>query len=341
MDGLNQEQINYRKNNNLVNSEQIKYSRTNKQIIFSNVITLFNILNLTLFVLVLTTGSIQNTLFITSIVFNTLISIYQEIKAKKILDNLSIFTQDKVKVKRDGKIVEITKNELVIDDLMVLSAGDNVLLDAKIIKTNSCEVDESVITGESELVIKKQNDKLISGSVIVTGSCYAQVVSIGNNNYASNLIKEASIIKDNSSYLKKVINKILKIVTILIIPTGLMLFITQYYFSNQTYNEAILSTVAGIVGMIPEGLVLLTSIALTVGVIKMSKKQVIIQKLSGIEMLSCVDVLCLDKTGTITDGTMEVIDIITLEKNYNIDEIISNILTDVYQGLRAKHLKEN
>lgn len=327
MDGLNQDQVNYRKNNNLINNEEIKYSNSTKKIVLTNIVTLFNILNIILLILVLTTGSLQNTLFMASIIFNTLIAIYQEIKARNILDKLTIFNQEKVKVKRNGKIIEINKKELVVDDLMYLTSGDNVVLDCLIEEASNCEVDESVITGESDAVSKKKKDKLISGSVIISGNAYAKVLSVGQNNYASNLIKEASTIKDNTSYLMNSINKILKIVTILIIPTGVMLFITQYFHSNQTYSSAILSTVAGIIGMIPEGLVLLTSIALTIGVIKMSKKNVIIQKLSGIEMLSCVDVLCLDKTGTITDGTMEVVDVIKLNKDYNIEEIIGNMIT--------------
>lgn len=340
MDGLNKDQVIYRINNGLTNAEEVKYSKTTKQIVLSNVITLFNILNIVLLILVLTTGSLQNALFIASIIFNTLIAIYQEIKARDILDNLTIFNQEKIKVKRDGKIEEIDKKELVVDDLMYLTSGDDVVLDAIVIKSSSCEVDESVITGESDAVSKKKDDKLISGSVIISGSCYAKVLSVGQNNYASNLIKEASAIKDNSSYLMNSINKILKIVTFLIVPTGILLFITQYYHSHQTYSEAILSTVAGIIGMIPEGLVLLTSIALTVGVIKMSKKKVIIQKLSGIEMLSCVDVLCLDKTGTITDGTMEVVEVIELEKNYNVKEIIGNMLTDESNNQTDQALKK-
>ena len=328
MDGLNSDQVIYRKNNGLSNDEEIKYSRSTRQIVLSNIITLFNILHIILLILVLTTGSFQNALFIGSITFNTLIAIYQEIKARNILDKLTIFNQDKIKVKRDGKVIFIDKCELVVDDLMILSSGDDVVVDAIVVKSTLCEVDESVITGESDAVSKKKDDKLISGSVIITGTCYAKVLSVGNNNYASNLVKEANAIEDTSSYLKNSINKILKIITFLIVPTGIMLFITQYYYSHQTYNEAILSTVAGIIGMIPDGLVLLTSIALTVGVIKMSKKNVIIQKLSGIEMLSCVDVLCLDKTGTITDGTMEVVDVIKIAKGYNIDEIIGNMIIE-------------
>ena len=340
MDGLNKEQVVYRKNNGLSNKDEINYSRSTKTIILSNTITLFNILNVILLVLVLTTGSIQNTLFVFSIVLNTLIAIFQEFKARNILNKLTIFNQVKVKVKRDGKIIEIDKNELVLDDLMFLSSGDDVVVDAIVVKSSLCEVDESVITGESDAVVKRKNDKLISGSVVITGNCYAKVIAVGNNNYASNLIMEASSIKDNSSYLKNTINKILKIVTILIIPTGVMLFITQYYYSHQTYSEAVLSTVAGIIGMIPDGLVLLTSIALTVGVIKMSRKKVIIQRLSGIEMLSCVDVLCLDKTGTITDGTMEVIDVVRIDENYNIEEIIGNMIIDESNNATDMALKK-
>ena len=176
--------------------------------------------------------------------------------------------------------------------------------------------------------MKKKNDKIISGSIVTSGNAYAKVISVGRNNYANNLIKEASLVKDNSSYLQNTINNILKIVTFLIIPVGLLLFISQYFYSNQTYSEAILGAVAGIIGMIPEGLVLLTSIALTAGVIKMAKQNVIIQKLHGIEILSCTDVLCLDKTGTITDGTMEVVDTIVLDNRINVAEIIANICTE-------------
>jgi len=340
MDGLNKDQVIYRKNNGLSNEEVVNYSKSTKSIILSNTINLFNILNIILLILVLTTGSFQNALFIGTIVFNTFIAIIQEIKARDILNKLSIFKQDNVRVKRDGKLIEIDKSELVVDDLIYFSVGDDVVVDSIVVKSSLCEVDESVITGESDSVVKKKDDKLISGSVVIAGNCYARVLTVGNNNYASNLIKEANNIEDNSSYLKNVINKILKIVTILIVPTGIMLFITQYFYSHQTYSEAILSTVAGIIGMIPEGLVLLTSIALTVGVIKMSRKKVIIQKLNGIEMLSCVDVLCLDKTGTITDGTMEVVDVINLEKNYNLDEIIGNMIIDESNNVTDIALKK-
>ncbi len=179
----------------------------------------------------------------------------------------------------------------------------------------------------------------MSGSIITSGNAYAKVISVGKDNYASNLIKEATSIKDNSSYLQNTINKILKIITFMIVPVGLLLFISQYFYSGQTYNEAILSTVAGIIGMIPEGLVLLTSIALTAGVVKMAKRNVIIEKLHGIEILSCTDILCLDKTGTITDGTMEVVELIKLNNKDDIEEIIANINTVEANNSTDKALK--
>ena len=326
LDGLNSQEVEYRKSNGLANDKNIKYSRDTKSIVLSNTLTLFNFINTLLFILVLTTGSFENSLFAIIIVINTLIAIFQEIKAKKIIDSLTITNQDKIRVKREGELIEVKPEELVLDDIMYLKSGDDVVVDAIIIKADMCEVDESIITGESETVNKDNDDKLISGTIIVSGECYAKVTSIGEDNYTNNLIKEATNVKNSDSYLMKSVNKILKIVTIAIVPTGILLFVSQFS-SGQTYQEAVLAAVAGIIGMIPEGLVLLTSIALTVGVIKMSRKKVIIQKLSGIEMLSCVDILCLDKTGTITDGSMEVIDVVDIAKD-NCYDIISNIIDD-------------
>lgn len=328
MNGLSKHEVEYRENNGLKNNEQIKYTRTVKEIILSNSITLFNILNIVLAILVLTTGSIQNVTFVGTIIINTIIAIFQEIKAKHILDKIKVTDQDTVTVIRDGEKKEILPSEIVMDDLLYISSGDSIVVDLEVVTSSSLEVDESIITGEADAIIKRKNDKVISGSIVTSGSAYAKVISIGKNNYANNLIKEAASIKDNSSYLQSTINGILKIVTFLIIPTGILLFIAQYFYSGQTYNEAVLSTVAGIIGMIPEGLVLLTSVALTAGVIKMARKNVIIQKLHGIEILSCTDILCLDKTGTITDGTMEVVDLISLDKRVNVEDIIANISTE-------------
>ncbi len=339
MEGLNRQEVEYRENNGLSNIEKTKYTRTLKQIILSNTITLFNILNISLLVLVLTTGSLQNTLFAGTMVFNTIIAIYQELKSKRTLEKLKVVKQDNVTVVREGKKIVIPKEKIVLDDIIYLTSGEDALVDMEVIKSNNLEVDESVITGEADAIIKRKKDKIMSGSIVTSGTAYAKVISIGKDNYANNLIKEATTIGDNSSYLQNTINKILKIITFMIVPVGILLFISQYYYSGQTYNEAILGAVAGIIGMIPEGLVLLTSIALTAGVVKMAKKNVIIEKLHGIEILSCTDILCLDKTGTITDGTMEVIDLIKLNNKDNIEDIIANINTEEANNSTDKALK--
>ena len=323
--GLNGQDIEYRINNGLVNNENIKNSRSIKTIFLSNLLTLFNFIHIVLFVLVLTTGHITNATFMASICVNIVISIYQEIKAKKIIDGLKILTTEFVNVLRDGKLTQIKTNEILLDDLLFIKQGDSLPVDAVVVKTDNLEVDESIITGESDAILKKVDDKVLSGSIVTSGEGYARVISINRDTFANNLIKEASESEDRSSYLMTQINNILKVVTILIIPIGILLFITQFYQSGQSYAESVLSSVAGVIGMIPDGLVLLTSISLTVGVIKMAQKKVIIQRLSGIELLACTDILCLDKTGTITTGEMTVIDAIKLDKECDINNILSGM----------------
>ena len=223
MEGLNRQEVEYRENNGLSNEEKVKYTRTTKQIILSNTITLFNILNISLVVLVLTTGSLQNALFASTMLFNTIIAIYQEFKSKRILEKLKVTEQDTVTVIREGKKEEIPKEKIVIDDIIYLSSGDSALVDMEVIKSSSLEVDESVITGESDAIIKRKNDKIMSGSIVTSGTAYAKVISVGKDNYASNLIKEATSINDNSSYLQSTINKILKWIYIVIFSLSLFI----------------------------------------------------------------------------------------------------------------------
>lgn len=326
MNGLTTKEVEFRIKNGLVN-KRVKYSRSIKDIILSNIFTLFNFINLFLFILVLTTKSYRNGLFAIVIVINTIISIYGEIKAKLIIDKLSIVNNTKVSVIRDGKTIKISPYDIVVDDIIILKNGDVVPTDVLVLNSNLCEVDESIITGESKNVIKKKNDTIFSGSIIISGSLKAKVINVGLNNYSSRLIKEASYQKEDKTYLEKELNKVLKIVTILIIPIMIILFLIQYFVNNVSYNEAILYTTAGVIGMIPSGLILLTSVALSTGVVKMGLKKVIVQQLNGIETLSCVDVLCLDKTGTITDGTLEVIKVIN-KSTFDINSIIKNMLND-------------
>jgi len=327
--GLTSEEVNLRIKEGKINNEKIRYSRKVKNIIASNIFTFFNLINVILAILVFMTGSYKNLLFMVVVICNTFIAIAQEIHSKHIVDKLKVATQKKIKVIRDNEEIEIEPSKIVMDDLLVLTSGDQVVVDTTIISSNMCEVDESIITGESNAIIKKSGDTLLSGAIIVSGSCKAKVTSLGSANYIHSLIKKANSIKNGTTYLKESINKILKIATTILIPVGIILFISQYFFSNLSWKEAILSTVAGVIGMIPEGLVLLTSVALTAGVIKMAKKKTIIQEINGIETLACVDVLCFDKTGTITDGTMSVIEVVEEEsKKIDSSNIIKNMLDD-------------
>ena len=327
LNGLTKQEIDYRINNGLINNENIRNSRPIKTIVLSNLINLFNLIHIVLFILVLTTGSITNATFIIAIIFNISISIYQEIKAKIIIDKLKVESSSKVNVIREGEVSEISPCEILLDDILYLKTGDSLPVDAILLKSNNLEVDESIVTGESESIVKKENALLISGSIITAGEGYAKVTSINRDTYANNLIKEASKTRDDSSYLMYQINNILKVVTVLIVPVGVLLFSTQFSQPDSTYAKSILASVAGIIGMIPDGLVLLTSISLTVGVIKMASKKVIIQRLSGIELLACTDIICLDKTGTITDGTMDVVKVIDYDERININNIIAGIVS--------------
>ena len=208
MEGLSYQEVEYRKENGLSNNVEVNNTRSVKEIIRSNTITIFNILNISLFILVLTTGYIQNATFVTTIIFNTFISIYQEIKAKRILDNIKINKKDEVTVIRSGKKEVIPKEEIVMDDVIFLSSGDSIVTDLMVLKSSSLEVDESIITGEADAILKRKDDKIMSGSFVTSGSGYAKVISIGSNDYASNLVREASEIKDNSSFLQRTINNI-------------------------------------------------------------------------------------------------------------------------------------
>ena len=330
MEGLNKQEIEYRINNGLVNNKKNVNSKSLKKIILDNTVTLFNILNIVLFGLVLTTRSFRNGLFAIIIIVNTVIAIGSEIKAKKIIDKLVIGNKNTLTVVREGRKKEIREDEVLLDDIVYYSPGETVLLDTTIVK-GSVNVDESVITGESDAIVKNKDDNIISGSIILTGNCYGKVIAINDDNYASKLVKDASNIKLEDSYLKKNINNIIKIITFIIVPIGILLFISQYFKSGLSYNEAILSVVAGVIGMIPEGLILLTTTALFVGVITLGKKNVIVQKLNGIEELACTDVICLDKTGTITDGNLEVVKVINLEK-CAFDDIVCNLTNEVYNN---------
>lgn len=283
-------------------------SRTIGDIIKTNTLTLFNALNAILAILVIIAGQPRNALFAFVIVANTFIGIFQELRAKYTLEKLSVLNTFQVPVVRDGQTVTIDTDEIVLDDIMKLSTGMQIAVDA-IVRSGEIEVDESLLTGEADPVLKHVGDELLSGSFVVSGSCDAQAIRVAKDMYASKLSAEAKRFSMVDSELRKSVNQIIKIVTYLILPVGAMLMFTQLFFNNGTWQDALVGAVGGIIGMIPEGLVLLTSVALMVGVIRLAQKKTLVQEMPAIEMLARVDVLCLDKTGTITEGNLKLAEI--------------------------------
>ena len=303
MTGLTDEQVNARIAEGKVNADENPNTRTYKQIVRENTLTFFNFLNLVLLVLVLLVGSYKNAFFVCIIIINTLIGIAQEIRAKKTIDKLAILTARKSVVIREGQKWTVPTEELVLDDVVCLKTGDQVPADARILE-GSLEVNESLLTGESDNLPKNEGDELFSGSFVTSGEAYCQIIHVGKDNYAAQITSEAKEFKRHNSELKNSLNAILKVISIIIVPLGALLFYKQYYIVGDTFRDSVVSMVAGVLGMIPEGLVLLTSVALTLGALVLANKKTLVQELYCIETLARVDTLCLDKTGTITEGTM-------------------------------------
>ena len=310
--GLSKEQVNERIKDNLVNFNTNVKTKSAKEIILENTVTLFNIINVILAVAIILVGSYKNLGFLLIIVLNTVISTFQELHSKSVIDKLSVVSASKVKVLRDSKEYDVNLDEVVLDDIIILELGNQVITDA-IIVDGVVEVDESFITGESDTLIKKEGDMLLSGSFIVSGNAKAKVEHIGYDNYTAKISSDTKYIKPISSEIMRSLNKIVKTISVIIVPLGILLFARQLYLSGNTLQNAVVNTVAAIIGMIPEGLVLLTSTVFAVSVIRLSKEKVLVQDLYCIESLARVDVICLDKTGTITEGKMEVVDVIPLD----------------------------
>ena len=308
MTGLTNEQVQERIAEGKVNVNENPNTRTYKQIILENTLTFFNFLNIALLVLVLFVRSYKNSMFMGVIVINTVIGIIQEIRAKKTIDKLAILTESKTVVLREGKKWSISTEKLVLDDLIFLKTGDQVPADVKVLE-GTVEVNESLLTGESDNLSKSQGDELFSGSFVTSGEACCQVIHVGKDNYASQITSEAKEFKRHNSELRNSLNAILKVISIIIVPLGAMLFYKQYMIVGDTLKDSVVNMVAAVLGMIPEGLVLLTSVALTLGSMVLATKKTLVQELYCIETLARVDTLCLDKTGTITEGTMKVEDV--------------------------------
>ena len=308
MTGLTNEQVQERIAEGKVNVNENPNTRTYKQIILENTLTFFNFLNIALLVLVLFVRSYKNSMFMGIILINTVIGIIQEIRAKKTIDKLAILTESKTVVLREGKKWSISTEKLVLDDLIFLKTGDQVPADVKVLES-TVEVNESLLTGESDNLSKSQGDELFSGSFVTSGEACCQVIHVGKDNYASQITSEAKEFKRHNSELRNSLNAILKVISIIIVPLGAMLFYKQYMIVGDTLKDSVVNMVAAVLGMIPEGLVLLTSVALTLGSMVLATKKTLVQELYCIETLARVDTLCLDKTGTITEGTMKVEDV--------------------------------
>ena len=308
MTGLTNEQVQERIAEGKVNVNENPNTRTYKQIILENTLTFFNFLNIALLVLVLFVRSYKNSMFMGIILINTVIGIIQEIRAKKTIDKLAILTESKTVVLREGKKWSISTENLVLDDLIFLKTGDQVPADVKVLE-GTVEVNESLLTGESDNLSKSQGDELFSGSFVTSGEACCQVIHVGKDNYASQITSEAKEFKRHNSELRNSLNAILKVISIIIVPLGAMLFYKQYMIVGDTLKDSVVNMVAAVLGMIPEGLVLLTSVALTLGSMVLATKKTLVQELYCIETLARVDTLCLDKTGTITEGTMKVEDV--------------------------------
>lgn len=284
-------------------------TRSTQQILRDNTLTLFNLINLILGALIVTTGSYRNLLFLGVATFNTIIGIVQELREKHKIDQLSLLAESPLTVIRQQQKQAIVQADIVRDDILFLSRGDQVPADSCVRQTDGLEVDESQLTGEAKPINKTVDSKLLSGSFIVSGQALVQVTAVGQQSFVAKLAHAAKQEKKLTSVLLDTINRIIKVLTFIIVPLGVALFISAYWQRGHL-NHAILGTAAATIGMIPEGLVLLTSVALAVSALTLGRRQVLVRTLPAIEALARVDVLCLDKTGTITSGALTMSDLL-------------------------------
>lgn len=298
-DGLTQAQVDERVKKHQINITSDDISKTKKEIIREHTLTYFNFINIVLGLFVLSTGQIKNMTFLMVVIVNTVIGIVQELKVKETIDKLSIVTAKHAVAFRDGKKQTINTNEIVMDDILYIEVGDQISTDCKVIESHGLELNESLLTGETKPVRKNEGDELLAGTFVSAGTGVAQVIRVGNDNYSSTIVTQAKDKNLASSIMRDTIERIIFILSIIIIPVGFLLFKAQYA-ANPTWSAAIVKTVGGVVGMIPEGLVLLTSLSFVIGVGRLARKKALVQQMEAIEALARVDELCLDKTGTIT-----------------------------------------
>lgn len=317
--GLSKEEVKERIKAGQVNGDCNVKTKSVGQIIFTNVFTLFNGVNVFLAVCIAMVHSYKNLMFMGVVLWNILIGVVQEIRSKRVIDKLSLLSAPHAHVIRDGEDKNIQVEDIVMDDIMCLKNGNQICADS-IIVDGECQVNESLLTGEADPVYKKKGDEILSGSFIVSGSVKARVIHVGTENYVNKIVGKAKYIKKPNSEIYKSIRAIIKMVTIALAPIAILLYINQLDM-GQSLAESVVATVAAVIGMIPSGLVLLTSVVLAVSVIRLGKQKTLVQEMYCIETLAHVDVLCLDKTGTITEGTMIVEDVVPVDKSYSKGDI--------------------
>ena len=326
--GLNENEVAARENAGLVNKAEISTDKSVKEIIRSNTLTYFNLIFFIIAVLLCVVGSFRNLTFLPVVIGNSLIGIFQEIRAKKTLEKMSILNSPHAVAIRSGRQVKISTEELVKDEVVVFSAGDQICADAVVISGN-IKVNEALLTGESDEIEKVGGSSLMSGSFVVSGQCCARLVNVGEEAYIYKLTKEAKEMgSGEQSEMVKSINQIVKWMGIAIIPIGLILFYQSYWINHETFKTGIVSTVAAITGMIPEGLYMLTTIALALGTIRLAQQKVLLHDMKSIEALARVDVLCVDKTGTITEPNMTVDNVYCLNNGLITPEELKGLFVD-------------
>lgn len=333
--GLSSRQVRERQEQGLFNTQPDGMTKTTAQIIRENVFTWFNAFNIGVGLCLAAVGAYKNLFYLGVVFLNTLIGIVQEIRSKRTVERLSLISAPHACVVRDGALTEIAVNEIVLDDVMLLKLGNQVCADAVIV-AGEAEVDESLLTGEAEPVRKSVGDRLYSGSFIVSGSCRARAEHIGADNYASKIAAEAKKHKKVQSALMKSLDKVVKFTSLFVLPLGLLLFLSAYFLLQRDMQASVVSAAGAILGMMPKGLVLLTSVSLAVGVVKLASKKTLVQELFCIETLSRVDTLCLDKTGTITEGKMAVTEVIVIEEG-----VLPASIEDTMSSFAAAQEDEN
>lgn len=302
--GLTEEQVRTRVENGWTNEEVAPPALTTKEIIHKNVFTYFNLIFLVLAILLCIVGSFRNLTFLPVIIANTMIGIIQEIRAKRVLEKLNMLNAPHAEVVRDGNVRKIDAIDLVIDDIVIFGAGNQICADA-VVEEGEVRVNESLLTGESDEITKRRGDTLLSGSFIVSGKCHARLTSVGEDSYISRLTLEAGAMPEREqSEMMRSLDRLVKVVGIALIPIGIVLFVQGFFFNGESFRESIVSMVAAVIGMIPEGLYLLASVAMVVSAMRLAKKRVLLHDMKSIETLARVDVLCVDKTGTITENSM-------------------------------------